>query len=140
MVERCTLESPNSIQSTLTLSFTLSELSLSGSRHSRCRATRFSDSRVPICRNSDELTALTFQWSRHLVGISDFAGSRILMSNVSGLLVANPITRATCPPLQLLWPHTIYVAVGISRIAISRFPLPNLRLFSHEISIGDFVN
>jgi len=37
----------------------------------------------------------------------------------------------------LLWPHSILVVVGISCIAISRFSLPNIWLFPHEIPIGD---
>jgi hypothetical protein len=38
------------------------------------------------------------------------------------------------------WPPRYLLAVGISRIMISRFPLPILRLFPHEIPIGDFAS
>jgi hypothetical protein len=108
----------------------LSGFSLSRFRHSRCRTTCLTDSRIPICRNSDTLASLTFQrpsLHRHF-GLRNIANPN---ANVSGLHPTK--LRNGVPPvhsLTPLWPTQILLAFGISRFVISRFLLQCLRDFN----------
>jgi hypothetical protein len=107
----------------------LSGFSLSRFRHSRCRTTCFPDSRFPICRNSDTRASLTFQrpsLHRHF-GVRNIANPDAMFRDFSP---RNPdMVCHLSTSLTLVAPH-YSLAVGISRIMISRFLLQCLRSFN----------
>jgi hypothetical protein len=63
------------------------------------KTTRFTDPRSPIHRNSDALMSLTSPHPCHLVRISNFAISRILMSMVLGLSFPRILNQYAIYPL-----------------------------------------
>jgi hypothetical protein len=66
----------------------------------------------------------------HFIGISDFAVLRILMHMFRDFSLRNPDTVCHLSTCRLLWPHTVPLAIGISCITISRFPLQCSRDFN----------
>jgi hypothetical protein len=65
--------------------------------------------RTPMCRSSDAHVWVDFSTFYPSIGISEFAGSRILMLKDSGLTFSrSPIWYATCPPLTLTVAHTTF--------------------------------